>query len=126
MIIPRPLYDIPESWGKRDNVEVLSSPLHDGETIATNNSSTEVRRRMALPSTRSGMPVSICLEGLVSHSVIVHIRRYRLYTENPRAIEKEIGTALTPEATSADESFSSPHLHIVHNGVAPPPEMKLS
>jgi nicotinate (nicotinamide) nucleotide adenylyltransferase len=124
LIIPRPLYDIPESWSSRENVEIVSSPLHDGETIATNNSSTEVRRRMALPSTLSGIPVSRCLEGLVSHAVIVHIRRYGLYTETPRVIAKEIGEVLTPGSSGAN--FSSPNLHAAQeNDVVSPPDMKL-
>ena len=91
LLIPRPFYDVPETWEKRENVVLLSSPLADGEVISTNSSSSEVRRRMALPSAGLGIPLSRRLEGLVPLSVILHIIRYQLYTESSRDLVLEIG-----------------------------------
>ena len=91
LLIPRPFYDVPDDWEKRENVVLLSSPLADGEVISTNSSSSEVRRRVALPSVGPGIPLSRRLEGLVPLSVILHIIRYQLYTEFSRDLALEIG-----------------------------------
>ena len=78
-------------WKNEPNIVMIESPLPGGNIILSNNSSTEVRRRLAIGSSFEGL-LPRSLEGLVPAHVLNHIRRYKLYTPHARDLKAEIGT----------------------------------
>ena len=90
LIIERPEYPVSDKWKNEPNIAMIDSPLPGGNIILSNNSSSEVRRRLAVTADIDGF-VPRSLEGLVPATVLNHIRRYNLYSSNPRNLDDEIG-----------------------------------
>eukprot|EP00944_MAST-04C_sp_MAST-4C-sp1_P014989 g14989.t1 len=118
LIIERPEYPIDEIWKNEPNITMIESPLPGGNIILSNNSSTEVRRRLAIGSSFEGL-LPRSLEGLVPAHVLNHIRRYKLYTPHARDLKAEIGAV-------CKEVRGQAHRHVVWSPMHPPLSHKSS
>ena len=112
LIIERPEYPVCEKWKSEPNITMIESPLPGGNIILSNNSSTEVRRRLAIGSSFEGL-LPRSLEGLVPAHVLNHIRRYKLYTPHARDLKAEVGNV-------CQEVRGLAHRHVVWSPTHPP------
>jgi nicotinate (nicotinamide) nucleotide adenylyltransferase len=112
LIIERPEYPVSEKWKKEPNIVMIDSPIPGGNIILSNNSSSEVRRRLAVTANIDGF-VPRSLEGLVPATVLNHIRRYNLYTPNARSFDEEVGTICeTTRQLAYKHTIASPINHV--------------